>query len=321
MTQHFLLSSKARSLSLINILRASDYEIFEQFKAVRFADNNGEPFCPHCGSIVCFECPRKNGSKRWRCKGCYKDFTLTSGTLFASHKLHLQVYLAAIAIFINEVKGKAALALSRDLNVQYKTAFVIAHKIREAMSTEVSKIELGGQETEVEVDGAYFGGYIRPRNLKSERIDRRKIYKPGKRVVVVIRQRGGLARTAVFKSEQESISFIREHVAPGTTIHADEAPGWNALHASYNVMRINHSEAYSLNGACTNQAESFFSRLRRGEVGHHHRVIGPYLDRYAGEMAWRENNRRMPNGDQLNVLLKLIMNNRKSEIFNRYWHH
>ncbi len=66
-----------------------------------------------------------------------KDFTVTSGTLFAFHKLPLRMYLAAIAIFCNEVKGKSMLALSRDLGVQYKTAFVLAHKMREAMAAEI----------------------------------------------------------------------------------------------------------------------------------------------------------------------------------------
>ena len=61
------------------------------------------------------------------------------------------------------------------------------------------------------------------------------------------------------------------------------------------MKRINHDEAYSLMGACTNQAESFFSRIRRGEMGHHHHISGPYLVRYALESAWRENNRRADN--------------------------
>jgi len=64
---------------------------------------------------------------RWADKGCKKDFTITSGTLFASHKLPLRGYLAAIAVFCNEVKGKSALALSRDLGLSYKSAFVLLH--------------------------------------------------------------------------------------------------------------------------------------------------------------------------------------------------
>ena len=77
-----------------------------------------------------------------------------------------------------------------------------------------------------------------------------------------------------FKSEGSAISYIRQHVAAGTEIMADDANSWDALHARYAVKRINHQLAYSDNGACTNGAESFFSRLRRGEVGHHHHIAG-----------------------------------------------
>ena len=87
------------------------------------------------------EARRPNGSLRWRCreKECKADFTITSGTLFAFHKLPLRGYLAAIAIFCNEVKGKSMLALSRDLGTRYKTACVLAHKMREAMGAEIGQ--------------------------------------------------------------------------------------------------------------------------------------------------------------------------------------
>src|ERR1700676_131579 len=98
-------------------------------------------------------------------------------TLFASAKMPLRNYLAAIAIFVNEVKGKSALALSRDLDVQYKTAFVLAHKLREAMATELKGMRIGGRDKTVEVDGGYFGGYfggyIKPSNRIENRRDRR----------------------------------------------------------------------------------------------------------------------------------------------------
>src|SRR5208282_1223901 len=95
------------------------------------------------------------------CKACRKCFSLTSGTLFAFHKMPLRNYLAAIAIFCNEVKGKAALALSRDLDVQYKTAFVLSHKLREAMAFELKGMKVGGEGRTVEVDGMYVGGYVK----------------------------------------------------------------------------------------------------------------------------------------------------------------
>src|SRR6201997_4563068 len=100
----------------------TDAEAETAFKAIRWADTSGAPVCPSCGSVEAYEARRPNGALRFRCKACRKDFSMTSGTLFASHKLPLQTYLAAIAIFCNEVKGKSALALSRDLDVQYKTA-------------------------------------------------------------------------------------------------------------------------------------------------------------------------------------------------------
>ena len=67
---------------------------------------------------------------------------------------------------------------------------------------------------------------------------------------------------------------------------------------AYKTKRINHSEAYSANEGCTNMAESFFSRLRRAEIGTHHHIAGPYLAAYAAEMDWREDNRRISNGEQ-----------------------
>ena len=92
------------------------------------------------------------------------------------------------------------------------------------------------------------------------------------------------------------MKLIRECVAVGSTVHADEANGWDTLHAFYDMKRINHSVAFSLDGACTNQAESFFSRLRRAELGQHHHISGKYLAAYAVEMAWREDTRRQANG-------------------------
>src|SRR5437764_769870 len=105
-------------------------------------------------------------------------------------------------------------------------------------------------------------------------------------VPVVLRERNGNTLPGVFNSEVEALNFIRRQVLRGTELYADEASAWNALHARYTLHRINHEEAYSLGGEFeinTNSAESFFARLGRGEVGHHHHVAGPYLIRFAQE--------------------------------------
>jgi hypothetical protein len=85
------------------------------------------------------------------------------------------------------------------------------------------------------------------------------------------------------------------------------------------MKRINHQEAYSLDGACTNWAEEFFSRMRRGEIGHHHHIAGPYLLRYAQEASWREDCRRMSNGEQVNRVAGLAMASKRSVDFSGYW--
>jgi transposase-like protein len=129
MPQHFLLTSAARTLSLGSVARMSDEEAEQVFIRLRWADNDGKPYCPRCGCATVYGSRRK-GALRWQCKACFKDFSITSGTLFASRKMPLRAYLLAIAIFCNEVKGKSMLALSRDLGTQYKTAFVLAHSNR-----------------------------------------------------------------------------------------------------------------------------------------------------------------------------------------------
>jgi transposase-like protein len=321
MSQHFLLSSHARTLSLTAVARMTEKEAEATFAAIRWADSDGKPFCPHCGCVTVYECRRPNGAPRWRCKGCRKDFTLTSGTLFAFHKLPLRTYLLAIVIFCNEVKGKSALALSRDLDVQYKTAFVLSHKMREAMAADYKGSRIGGEGKTVEIDGAYFGGYIKPSNHVENRRDRRLFKNQnGKRqVVVVIRGRDGRTLTSTFKTEAASQSFIRSRVEKGTVIHADEGSGWNDLNSRYEMRRINHQEAYSKDGACTNNAEEFFSRMRRAEIGHHHHIAGVYLTRYAQEAAWREDNRRSSNGDQFCGVVSLAAHSKPSVDFCGYW--
>jgi transposase-like protein len=132
MLQHFLLSA-ARTVSLKQILRMKEAEVWAMFCSIRWPETEGAPVCPYCGCPTCWVCPRPNRAPRFRCSACRRDFSPTSGTLFAFHKLEIRDYLAAVVIFCDEVKGKAALALSRDLEVQYKTAFVLAHKIRVAL--------------------------------------------------------------------------------------------------------------------------------------------------------------------------------------------
>jgi transposase-like protein len=315
MAQHFLLSTAARSLSLAKVARMSEEDARDAFRMIRWNATEGQPVCPHCGCAAVYAYKSR---PIFKCKGCEGQFSVTSGTIFASRKLPVRDYLLAIAIFVNEVKGKSALALSRDLNVQYKTAFVLAHKIREALAAEVETLTLEGN---VEVDGCYVGGHLRPANYKENRIDRRlaKNQNGKRRVVVVMRERDGRTLPFVFKSEGEAVETIAERIAPDAVVHADEAAHWDKLHTIFLTKRINHQYAYSAEGACTNQAESFFSRIRRAEMGHHHHLSGPYLAAYSREMAWREDHRRVSNGEQYLMVAASALGHPVSRQWKGYW--
>jgi hypothetical protein len=229
--------------------------------------------------------------------------------------------LLAIYLFVNAVKGLAALQLSRELGCDYKVAFVLLHKLRECLEAEQMRQSFGGEGTACETDTAYFGGYGKPANHRENRRDLRLAEnRNGKRrCVAIVRQRGGGTVTAVVASEADAPAFVRRKVASGGVIHADEAAVFDELHARYTMARINHEDAYSKDGACTNLAESFISRLRRAELGVYHHIAGLYLRRYAAEISWREDNRKCDNSRLTGDVVRLTMTRGHSVDWRGYW--
>ena len=269
--------------------------------------------------------------RRFKCAACHYQFSATSETIFASRKLSFVDLLGAICLFVNASKGMSVVQLSRDLGVQYsrrrpwpeathapETAFVLMHKLREAMARETANARLKG---DIEIDGACFGGHVRPTNAKKDRIDRRLLNnRRGKRrVVVALRQRGGRTLTRAFLREAEGVSFARECIEPGSALSADEIAHWDLLSDRFDLKRVNHSEAYSENGAHTNLAESSFSRLRRMIRGQHHAVSGKYLGGYAEHAAWLEDHSDESNGALVNRLIMGALAAPVSRSWSGYW--
>lgn len=314
MATHFLLTAKARTLSLKDIYKGGEDKAFDLFRQLRWPETDGEPVCPKCG---CVDAYHINTRRKFKCKACHHQYSPTSGTMFASRKMSYVDLLAAICMVFNSAKGMSALQLARNLDCQHKTAFVLSHKLREALAAEMKMLTLNG---EVEIDGAYFGGHIRPANKAEDRVDRRlSEHQTGKRrVVVAMRQRKGRTRTFVTKQEADGVEIVPTVVEQGSTVHADEASHWDGLHGLYETHRINHSDAYSLNGSCTNQAESYFSRLRR-MVGQHHHVSPRHLHQYAAHAAWLEDHRRLDNGALTKKALKLALAHPVSRNWKGYW--
>lgn len=312
---HFLLSAKARTLSLKTVFQMGEEAAYNLFCQMRWPETDGEAFCPRCG---CTETYVIKSRRQFECRACKHHFSVSSGTIFANRKLSYTDLLAAIVIFVNGAKGVAALQLSRDLDCQYKTAFVLTHKLREAMAQEQNGRQLNGI---VEIDGGYFGGYVKPANEKADRKDLRLIAnRTGKRqCVVIMRERGGKSLPFVVRVEGDAVPLVRDHVGTLATIYADEGSGWDDLHAGWDTHRVNHSQRFMDKGVCTNQAESYFSRLRRMEVGTHHHIAGKYLNAYAGEAAWREDHRRVDNGNQAAMVGAALMSGGVSRQWAGYW--
>src|SRR5690606_25202250 len=114
-----------------------------------------------------------------------------------------------------------------------------------------------------------------------------------KMTVVVARERStadrvGLSVCTVVPHEADSRPFIFDSVDRMATVYADDGSHWDSLRVALNVDQVNHSQRYYDKGVCTNQAESYFSRVDRMEMGTHHHIAGPYLWGYACDAVWRE---------------------------------
>lgn len=321
--QHYLLSAEARSLSLMQIMRLSDDEAFELFRQARWSGTKGNPVCPRCNHGNHYLLKTR---KQWRCKNCNYSFSVTSGTIFSNHKMPLRNYLAAIALYSNTAKGISALQLSRDLDCQYETAFVLAHKLRESLVDD----NRGTLSGEVEIDGCYVNKHVRPRNRIEDRIDRRLRHNqnPNRRTVMVLRQRGesgkGADKTLTFVTKSENqkttLSLALKNIDADATIYADEHRAYDTLHGSLLTRRVIHAQHYcGPNGENTNQAESFFARFRRMQFGQHHRMSNLYMDRYANEAAYREDTRRYSNGAIFSDIVSRCAATKVSRDFCGYW--
>jgi hypothetical protein len=219
--------------------------------------------------------------------------------------------------------------MSGALGVQYKTAFVLLHKLRASLMDNQDNAQLSGV---VEMDGCYVGK-TRPKNKKEDRVDLRLAVNqnPNKRCVLVARQRAdegsgifGAVKTVATITKSESTfsidSFATKNIVKNTTIHSDGAAGYNNLEAWYNSIVGDHSKAYvGENGECSNQAESFFSRFRRLQYGQCHKLSNLYLSNYVNEIAYREDNRRVSNGTMMIDIASKSINTPTHNEWTGYW--
>lgn len=301
----------------MELARMSEDDAYEMFKRVRFAENDGEPYCPHCGCPAVYTYKAR---RLFKCKQCEKQFTVTSGTTFRSRKMSYGDILVAILSFVNGVNGNAALHLRRDLGCSYKTAFVLVQKLRRAMASIQAQNVLTGT---VDIDGLYVGGFIRPANMKKDRTaDGRKQYNRKRRSIVTMRERGdgGRSRAFVVPNEAAALPAILRTVNPAAHVVTDEGSAFGKLFIPFDEhSTVNHTEGMMIDGVHTNLLEAQHMRIRRGERGVYLKISGAHLQRYADEFSFRDDFRRSSNGQQFRTVLSRAATLRPDAEMVGYW--
>ena len=244
--------------------------------------------CPHCGGIGCSG--RVQGKSHrpglWICNGCRKQFTVTVGTVFERSHVPLSKWLLATFLLCASKKGMSAHQLHRMLGVTYKTAWFMAHRIREAMRPAPGREPMGGINAIVEVDETYVGG---------KAANRRNVVPPKEAVVSLVEREGRVSSHHVASVTGETLKpILKAQLKPRTYLMTDESMVYQKMGDEFGGHgTVNHSAQEYVRGGFwhTNTVESYFSILKRGIVGTYHHVSPQHLKRYLCEFDFRHNER------------------------------
>lgn len=250
--------------------------------------------CTRCGSL---DIRNSYTRSQYDCGACGYQFSVTSGTIFHDSHLPLTKWFMTIYLMVEAKKGVSANQIKRTINVSYKTAWYLCHRIRNAM-TEHNPEPLNGI---VEVDETWIGGKKR---------DYGRGYVGNKTVVVGAVERGGDVRMQVISARDRKTlhSFINKTISPDTeAIYTDDWPAYHGI-ADHNTRHetVNHSaEEWVRGDVHTNTVENVWSLFKRSVIGSYHKLSAKHLDAYLDELEWRFNNRDNPYLFR-DTLLKLI---------------
>jgi len=261
----------------------------EYFEAIRWP--NG-PVCVHCGETQ--RVYRLDGTSHRpgliHCNACSGSFTVTTGGVMESSKIPLTKWALAFRLMASSKKGISAHQLHRSLGITYKSAWFMAHRVREAMGLPANPGPVGGKGVIVEAD-------------ETELAPSRKTKGAGKRNranhkrFVALVERDGKVRSAVIdgRDMQDVRSAVRSNLDPASILHTDGAQFYKGLMPVGQHESVNHNKEYardSNNGRVhTNTAEGYFSIFKRGLVGTYQHISPAHLPRYLAEFDFRMNNR------------------------------
>jgi transposase-like protein len=290
---------------MINLDFNSVIELIENFPDEQTCINhleqlrwNGNVVSPFDPTSKVYKC----AGNKYRCKNSGKYFNVRTGTMFDNTKVALQKWFVAIYLLTGHKKGISSLQLSRDLNVTQKTAWFMAHRIRNCYGLENDE----KLDNEVEIDESFFGGKNKNRHTtkKIENVQGRSV-KDKTPVLGMVERQGKLVAKTIENTRSETLTpQIINAVKDSAKIYTDEWLGYNELQRIYNHTFVKHNENQYVNGSIhINTIEGFWSLLKRGIVGIYHFTSKKHLQKYVDEFAFRYNTRTETEFSRFNLLL------------------
>jgi transposase-like protein len=250
-------------------------------------------FCPRCGGFDRITPVKGGRAGLRRCGPCKREFTVTVGTIFERSHVKLHKWFQAAHLMASSKKGISAHQLHRTLKVQYKTAWFMEHRLREAMRELNPKEPLGGEGKIVEMDETFIGGL--EKNKHRSKRQHRGTGGVGKEAVYALVERSGSVRShhvpAVTADNLRPI--IAAQIDGATLVYTDEGATSKGLGRLFGKHQsVNHSIGEYVRGDVhTNTIEGYFSVLKRGINGTYHHVSQRHLKRYLAEFDFRYNAR------------------------------
>lgn len=289
--------SHREGMSLVELMRKfPNKEVAEKwFVENRWPDGIS---CPRCGCDN-IQTKTTHPEMPFRCRGCRKFFSVKTGTAMEGSNLDCQVWVIAIFLLTTNLKGVSSMKLHRDLDITQKSAWHLAHRIRETWKDNQGE-EFAGP---TEVDETYIGG----KEKSKHKSKRRNVRGPsGKATVMGIKDREAnkvVARHVPNLTKEEIQGFIGENVSQKAMVYTDDHRSYIGL--PFEHESVNHSVGeYVREQAHTNGIESFWAVLKRGYYGTYHRISPKHLERYVTEFAGRHNVREFDTIDQMTFLAK-----------------
>lgn len=251
------------------------------------------PFCPHCGGTERIYPVKARKEKKirpglYKCgeKECGRSFTVTVGTVMESSRVPLNKWLMAIHLMCASKKGYSAHQLHRTLGVTYKTAWFLAHRIREAMKAPGGI--MGSDGGPVEADETFIG-HDKTKKPKGQKKGRG--YEHKHKIVALVDRRTGKARSMVVDDLKASTiaPIVQENIDREARLMTDEASHYTAIgreFSEHGVVRHGDGE-YGRGDIHTNTIEGFFSIFKRGMKGVYQHCTKKHLHRYTTEFDFR----------------------------------